>query len=258
MEKPGYTALLMGEVVNLVKCKPVYVTVDKVNTCYMELPVNYSGKLYFMTPKSHILQKTGTPLTCTMFMQPSYHLEGKWFASSTQMILTKEPPMMAIDMKPTWSYTDAGDLAKAGIYDESDLSRLRSQIMYPSERKAISQTISAAINEDSVVVNTLMYSYKQVSRIIDVPSLVYPDPLAKVFQPPPSQAANVSATGGMGLPETQETVLPKAPVQGPETPAATEVPTPPSAAAPASGTPAGTNPPPQKPPEGQEETKTQA
>lgn len=99
--KLRYTALLMGEVVDIVQCKPVYVTVAHVDTCYMELPINYTGKLYFMTPKSHIIQRTGTPLTCTMFMQPSYKLESRWFASSNQVILVKEPTKMSVGMKPT-------------------------------------------------------------------------------------------------------------------------------------------------------------
>lgn len=157
MERPGYTALLMGEAINIVQCKPVYVTHAKVENCYLELPVNYSGKVYYMSPKSHILQKTGTPLTCSMFMRPLYRLENHWFSSANSLVLTQTPSKISITQGLTWEYTDAGDLAKAGIYSESDIASLRSQIMYPSERKAISQTISAAINQDSVISDTMFF-----------------------------------------------------------------------------------------------------
>lgn len=48
-------------------------------------------------------------------------------------------------------------LKQVCIYSESDIASLRSQIMYPSERKAIPQTISAAINQDSVIADTLFF-----------------------------------------------------------------------------------------------------
>lgn len=167
MGKPGYTGLLMGETINIVQCKPIYVTKATIDNCYLELPVNYSNRVYFMSPKSHILQKTGTPLTCSMFMQPNYKLENKWFASSNHLVLTKDPTIISVSMTPTWTYTNAGDLAKAGIYTEEDISRLRSQIMYPSERKAISQTISAAINQDSVISDTMIFKNLLTKEMVE-------------------------------------------------------------------------------------------
>lgn len=157
MGKPGYTALLMGETINIVQCKPVYATRANVDNCYLELPVNYTNKIYFMTPRSHILQRTGTPLACSPFMRPNYKLEDKWFASAGQLVLTRNPSQMSINLEPTWEYTNAGELAKAGIYDDDDISKLRSQIMYPSERRAITQTISAAVNQDSVITDTQFF-----------------------------------------------------------------------------------------------------
>lgn len=68
---------MIRETINLVQCKPVYVTVAKVDSCYMELPVNYRNRLYFTTSNSYILQKTGTPLTTTIFMQPTYKVMNK-------------------------------------------------------------------------------------------------------------------------------------------------------------------------------------
>lgn len=116
MGKPGYTALLMGEVINIVQCKPVYATTARLDNCYLELPVNYSSQVYFMSPKSHILQKTGTPLTSSLFMRPLYRLENHWFSSAGSLVLAKEPMQISITDGLTWDYTDAGDLAKAGMY----------------------------------------------------------------------------------------------------------------------------------------------
>lgn len=69
MKGPGYTALTMGEVVY--KCEPVDVTVRTVEECYSELPVTYLNKSMFMTPKTHLLQMTGSPVKCSQIVTPA-------------------------------------------------------------------------------------------------------------------------------------------------------------------------------------------
>lgn len=80
-QEPGYSAVVMGEQVHLIKCRAVFVSSRKTEGCFNELPVNYTGQPMFMAPRSHIIQKTGTPVTCSILMQPTYKLSGTWFSS---------------------------------------------------------------------------------------------------------------------------------------------------------------------------------
>lgn len=157
-QEPGYSSVVMGEQVHLVKCKAVYVTARKIEGCYNEMPVNYTGKPMFMAPRSRIIQKTGTPITCSVLMQPTYRIAGVWYVSQSGLTKTSEPSLLSPVSETKWTYTDAGELATQGIYSYNDLDVLRAQLMYPSERKAISQTMSAAINQDSYISDTSMFN----------------------------------------------------------------------------------------------------
>jgi hypothetical protein len=128
MKKPGYTGIVMGEQIHLIKCNPVYVSIRKTQECFNELPVNYTNKEMFMSPRSHIIQRTGTPIACSVIMQPAFQLSGSWFASQNGLSKTVVPSSLSPAIKPTWTYTDAGLLATEGIYSSADLDKLRSQL----------------------------------------------------------------------------------------------------------------------------------
>lgn len=157
-QEPGYSAIVMGEQVHIIKCRAVFVSARKTEGCFNELPINYTGQPMFMAPRSHIIQKTGTPVTCSILMQPTYKLSGTWFASQNGLSKTSEPSLLSPAIDTKWVYTDAGELATQGIYSYTDLDILRSQLMYPSERKAITQTVSAMINQDSYISDTSIFS----------------------------------------------------------------------------------------------------
>lgn len=116
----------------MIKCNPVFVSVRKVEGCYNELPVSYTGREVFMAPRSHILQKTGTSVACSVLMQPAFNLAGTWFTSGASLTKTILSPNSEVE----WDNTDAGNLATEGIYSSNDLDKLRMQLMYPTERKA--------------------------------------------------------------------------------------------------------------------------
>lgn len=80
MNEPGYSSVVMGEVVFLVKCVPVEVQLRLVEgSCYNELPVEYRNVSMFMTPLNHILQPYGAEVECTALMSPSYKLLNVWY-----------------------------------------------------------------------------------------------------------------------------------------------------------------------------------
>ena len=52
---PGYSSVLRGEVLHLIKCVPVSVYVRATSNCYFELPVSYLNESIYMNPRSRIL-----------------------------------------------------------------------------------------------------------------------------------------------------------------------------------------------------------
>lgn len=102
---------------------------------------------------------TGTPIACSMIMQPAFSLSGNWFVAQNGLGKTATPFSLSPVMVPTWSYSDAGLLATEGIYSSEDLDQLRRHLMYPSERRAIAQTVSAAINQDTYISDTSFFNH---------------------------------------------------------------------------------------------------
>lgn len=134
---PGYTALNIGEVVYIIKCIPVEVTLRKTDECFNELPIYYRNQSYFMTAKNRLIQKHGNQVGCNDFTPPMYMLNGGWYAIRNGARVASAPSLMAPYKDEEWRFMSPGSLATAGIYDENDLERLRMHIMAPNEREAV-------------------------------------------------------------------------------------------------------------------------
>ncbi|XP_070518973.1 uncharacterized protein [Cardiocondyla obscurior] len=145
MKGPGYMAVISGEVVHIIKCTPVDVKIQHIKECYSELPVLKNNETYFLSPRTHILTRTGTQISCNRVIPPMYFLNDGWY----RMIPTPErtlPPTTIKPMtKPTWHYTNPGSLAASGIYSEKDLEHLRDHIMFPAERPALLNTVARGV-----------------------------------------------------------------------------------------------------------------
>lgn len=62
---------------------------------------------------------------------------------------TKDPEVLVPGSVPEWRYQDIGSLATAGLYSSADLDKLRKQIMYPGERRAINQVLMSVANSET-------------------------------------------------------------------------------------------------------------
>ena len=80
MQKPGYIARLAGEEVHIVKCTPINVKIQHTQECYEELPVIPGNTTWFLTPKTHIMIKTGTQIDCDMIIPPYYKIDNNWIS----------------------------------------------------------------------------------------------------------------------------------------------------------------------------------
>jgi len=153
MKGPGYMALLAGEVIHIIKCVPVEVTLARTSECYEQLPVLRGNETYFLTPQTHILIRHGTQITCNSFAPTMYLLGDAWYKMMPKPVETVPPTVMRPSTKPSWKYISPGALATSGIYSQSDLEELKDHIMFPAERPAILNTIARGILGQPTVFN---------------------------------------------------------------------------------------------------------
>lgn len=142
MKTPGYTAVIAGEVIHLIKCMPVDCRIRHTETCFNELPVTFRNASYFLLPRSRILTKVGTTKDCNELLPTMYRLHETWFRITTRPIETATPPAIQPLTRPKWKYVSPDALATSGIYTAEDLTRLRMHIMFPVEKPSTLNTIA--------------------------------------------------------------------------------------------------------------------
>lgn len=142
MQVPGYTAFNYGEVVHILQCTPVEVSVRNSESCYHELPIIYDNKSFFMTPRNHIIQKFGTEIGCNPFLYSSFKVQNRWYKNSRGLHEIPTPQTMEPNNQNRWKYTSPGNLFKGGLYTQKDMLALQEHLFLPSERKAVTGIIS--------------------------------------------------------------------------------------------------------------------
>ncbi|XP_070153647.1 uncharacterized protein [Polyergus mexicanus] len=142
MKEPGYTAIIAGEAMHLIKCVPVKCRLRSIESCYNELPVTYKNQSLFLLPGSRILTKTGTPRDYNELLPTMYNIYNTWYRLMPKPIESMTPPTIQPLTKPTWKYVSPTSLATSGIYTNEDLDRLRDHIMFPMEKPSMLNTIA--------------------------------------------------------------------------------------------------------------------
>lgn len=145
MKEHGYTAIPRGEVIYIIKCQAVEVTIRETPRCFNELPVNYNNNSFFLAPTTHLLQEYGTEIPCSSTLMPAYLLHGAWFGFNPQSHRLDSPGSLKPSEDIPWIYEESENLIKAGVYSAETSEALRKQIMYPTERKAIENVITRAL-----------------------------------------------------------------------------------------------------------------
>ncbi|XP_070167759.1 uncharacterized protein [Polyergus mexicanus] len=142
MKEPGYTAIMAGEAMHLIKCVPAECRLRSVEGCYNELSVIYKNQSIFLLPGSRILTKTGTPKDCKELLPTMYKIYNTWYRLMPKPVESMAPPTIQPLTKPTWKYVSPTSLATSGIYTNEDLDRLRDHIMFPMEKPSMLNTIA--------------------------------------------------------------------------------------------------------------------
>ena len=137
MKKPGYMAVVAGEVVHIVNCIPVDVKIEDGDSCTAGPQVTRNSKTYFLKPRSHILKSQGTQIPCNKLLPSYYFIAGKWYKILPLPTEAERPTIIKPMTKPTWEYIIPVQLATNGIYTEQELEQLRERIMFPVEKTAL-------------------------------------------------------------------------------------------------------------------------
>jgi len=159
MKGPGYMAVISGEVVHIIKCTPVEVKIRHVKECYQQLPVLKGNETYFLAPRTHILFKTGTQITCNRVIPTMYFLNDGWYRLTPIPEPSLPPTKMKPMTKPSWHYNDPGSLAASGIYTNIELENLREHIMFPAEKNGILNTMARGVKGEPTISQGISFSH---------------------------------------------------------------------------------------------------
>lgn len=140
MKEAGYNAIVTGEVVRILKCIPVEVTLRKTQLCFQELPVHRGNERLFMLPHTHILVKTAQQIDCAL--APMFIINNQWIQSHPQITTAVPPEVMSAEKKYSRKYVTPQIFAMGEIHSTEDLNTLREHMMFPNKKPAVLQTIA--------------------------------------------------------------------------------------------------------------------
>lgn len=144
-QKPGFTALIRGELVHMVKCVPVSVHIHTTTICTHELPVLYLGQPMYMSSRSHILSPHGEQVSCNAMFPVKYRLQNQWFTLGPTLVQSRAPEVLKLNINYSeWTYTSI-NVGTAGIYTTSDMNRQRMAVLFPLELRAITRSIASSV-----------------------------------------------------------------------------------------------------------------
>lgn len=111
----GHTVTVAGEVIHLISCTPVEVQTRASERCFSELAVLQGNQSYFMSPRTRILQKHGTEVSCNSILPSIFQIVGSWYAYVPYT--SKEPDPITLDPNNPEKLTlkTTYNLAKGGI-----------------------------------------------------------------------------------------------------------------------------------------------
>ncbi|XP_062549264.1 uncharacterized protein LOC134213861 [Armigeres subalbatus] len=140
-KEQGFTAVVAGEVLHVLKCKPVYVLPRSSNRCYQEIPANYNNESVFIAPVTRVLQKRGTEIDCTPLLPAKFMFGGRWYTTDGKFRETTAPEKLSTEIVTSWTYTSLPNLMKSGVYDEDSVRKMKNMIYEQGDRRIASSVI---------------------------------------------------------------------------------------------------------------------
>nr|WPV74286.1 MAG: glycoprotein [Drosophila Burdiehouse burn chuvirus] len=166
MQGPGHMATVMGEIIYISKCPMTEAVFRKTEECYLELPIISNNRSVFMKPRSHIVVDKGNQIDCGSILRPKFKIHNQWFSVGKDIMQAHSPFQLEPRMPREFQYSAPKSLALNGIYSNSEVSAMISQLMYPVQRQAISTILTRSLTGQ----NTNMQG-ASLRGLIDGPSI---------------------------------------------------------------------------------------
>lgn len=141
----GYTAVIAGEVIYIIKCSPTYVTLALTDKCYQEIPVIANNQRMFLSAVTHILQRRGTEIECTPIMPAKYQFGSKWFSLDGRLREVPSPQELSTNIEMDWKYDSLPNLMKIGVYDPDSVKKMRDFIYDNDDKRSATAIIQRTL-----------------------------------------------------------------------------------------------------------------
>lgn len=150
MKGPGYYAQIVGEAIYIIKCVAMEVQAQKGKECFQQLGVLRNGEIWFLQPRTYILTRIGTQISCNDIIPPLFKVDDVWYKFLPTAVATLPPRTIEPHKSETWHYKNPAALATAGIYGKEDLDVLRQTLLFPMKKHAILNIMARGTSGQSV------------------------------------------------------------------------------------------------------------
>lgn len=167
MRRTGFSAVVAGEVLHVLECKPVYVQPIATENCYQELPVQYGNITMFMAPVTRTLQPRGTEIECTPLLPAKFQFGGRWYTFDGKIRETIAPQRLATDIVTKWTYTPLPNLMESGIYDAESVKKMRIMIYDQGDKRVASNIVHKILTGQSPARQGFHFEALMSEKLID-------------------------------------------------------------------------------------------
>ena len=138
----GMFGKMRGEVLTVMTCKKVTVQPKELEgKCFVELPIDYKGKLYFLEPITRRIKKYGTEQPCEALMSSRFKTDqDAWITLTPQLHevpIPKEIPLLSQNI------TNHLDMSTGGIFTHQQIKKWELATSFPDYHKALTRRITA-------------------------------------------------------------------------------------------------------------------
>lgn len=145
-QKPGYTAVVRGEVIHIAKCAETAVEPDmEIEGCYNELPVRSSNVTMFMSPKTRIMIKFGSLVSCLPDLAPRFFVDGNWVSRTKHGLMRVNTPITMTHTNIHYSFSELKSLARGGLYSSETIQSYQEILTSPMVENVISSRVHNAL-----------------------------------------------------------------------------------------------------------------
>ena len=163
--KKGIVAKKRGDVVYMMECDPVIVSLGVPKYCTHELPVRYNGTNYFLMSSFHILTKRANRIICSKLTPVLHCINGIWYVNDGKSVKIAPAPLKAkstIFHKDLLTFRDfrVNKFDENGIYKVQEMKKSHALFLESHEVNLVNEDIGQGILHGS---NAYSYDLSPVS-----------------------------------------------------------------------------------------------